>query len=96
MVDDFKKYFSIITFEKIPQHDNKATNAMAMIASLFDTKDTKARFEFLVESLTCPAYDDPDMSIICHLIGHDSPIYGKIYSYLKDNILPLDLSQNQK
>lgn len=92
MVDDFKQYFSVITFEQIPRHDNKAINAMAMISSLFDAEDTKAHFEFLVESLTCPVYDDPDMSIICHLIGHDSQIYGKIYSYLKNDILPPYLS----
>ena len=34
MVDDMKKYFSHITFQQVPRADNKATYAMATLASL--------------------------------------------------------------
>lgn len=36
MVDDFKQHFMKLTFEKIPKEKNRATNAMAIIASLID------------------------------------------------------------
>ena len=34
MVDDMKKYFAHITFQQIPQVENKATDAMASLASM--------------------------------------------------------------
>ena len=34
MVDDMKNYFSHITFQQVPHIDNKATDAMATLASL--------------------------------------------------------------
>lgn len=49
-----------------------------------------------MEQLFSPAYDNLETQVICHLTSFDSPLYGKNYKYLKDNILPLDLSQNQK
>ena len=64
MVDDFKKYFTMITFEQIPRQENKAVDAMATIASLLDIEETKARFEFLVEPVSYPSYDDPNTRII--------------------------------
>ena len=64
MVDDFKKYFTLITFEKILQQENKAIDSMVTIASLLDMEDTKARFEFLVEPMSYPSYDDPNTQII--------------------------------
>ena len=34
MLDDMKKYFSHITFQQVPQENNKAIDAMATLASL--------------------------------------------------------------
>ena len=34
MVDDLKKYFSHVTFQKIPWVDKKVDNAMATLASM--------------------------------------------------------------
>lgn len=36
MIDNFKPIFTTITFEEILREQNRATNAMAMIASLID------------------------------------------------------------
>lgn len=36
MVDEFKKYFTKITFEKIPSDNKRATDAMDTIASLIN------------------------------------------------------------
>lgn len=34
MVDDLQKYFAHVTFQQIPQVDNKAADAMATLASM--------------------------------------------------------------
>lgn len=60
MVDDFKQYFVEITFEQISSLDNKVANSMATIASLLQTWEHQACYEFLVEELFHPAYDCPD------------------------------------
>lgn len=36
MIDDFKQYFTTITFEKIPRVNNKVVDAMMTIRSLLD------------------------------------------------------------
>lgn len=67
MVDDFKKYFVNITFEQIPRLDNKAVDAMATIASLLQIPGKKGRYEFLVEQLFSPTYDNSKSQVICAL-----------------------------
>ena len=69
---------------------------MATIASLLDIEDTKARFEFLVEPVSYPSYDDPNTRIIGYINAQDSPLYGDLYAYLKTNTISLNLSRNQK
>lgn len=69
---------------------------MATLASLLQTQENQQRYEFLVEELFHPAYNCPDSQTIYQLIGHNSSRYGQTYTYLKDNILPPDLSKNQK
>lgn len=39
MVNDFKKYFMDITFEKIPRLDNRDVDAMTTIASVIQILD---------------------------------------------------------
>lgn len=92
MVDNFKKYFVTIKFSQISRIDNKAANAMATIASMLQLSENQRRYKFLVEQLFSPTYDNPESYIICNLTSSNSPLYGKIYSYLKNDILPLDLS----
>lgn len=95
MVDDFKNYFIHIMFEQILRLDNREADAMPTITSLLQIPDKNNHYEFLVEQLFSPAYDNSTSQIICALTSSDSPIYGKIYDYLKDNTLPPDLSHNK-
>jgi len=95
MVDDFKEYFVNISFEQIRHIKNKAADAMVTTASLLEIPENESRYEFLVETVMQPAYDLPETHSICLLVRFDSPWYGKIYTYLKDNTLPPDLSSNQ-
>ncbi|XP_059068364.1 uncharacterized protein LOC131858902 [Cryptomeria japonica] len=92
MVDDFKAYFTTITFEKIPRDNNRAADAMATIASLVIMPSNAEYCEFLVEPLLEPVYNVPQTQMICLIVGPNSQWYGDIYAYLHDNTLPLDLS----
>jgi len=96
MVDEFKEHFGTISFEQIPRIENKAPDAMATIASLLEIPEYESWYEFLVETIQQPAYDLLETHSICLLVGFDSPWYGKTYTYLKENILPPNLSSNQK
>lgn len=96
MVDDFKHYFMHITFDQIPRLNNKEADTMATIASLLQIPEQQSRYEFLVEQLFSPAYDHSESHVIYALTGSDSLLYGPIYDYLKNNILPIDQSHNQK
>lgn len=49
MVEEFKQYFSHITFEKIPRQQNKAVDVMAIVGSLLDMPNNEPQFEFMVE-----------------------------------------------
>jgi hypothetical protein len=92
MVDSFKKYFVTIKFSQISRIDNKAVDAMATITSMLQLLENQRQYEFLVEKLFSPTYDNLESHTICNLTGSDSPLYGKIYYYLKDDVFPLDLS----
>lgn len=83
MVDDFKQYFVHITFEKIPRLDNRVANAMTTIASLLQIPNKQIHYDFLVERLFSPAYDNSASQVIYVLTGSNSPLYGTIYDYLK-------------
>jgi ribonuclease HI len=96
MIDDFKKYFVEIKFEQIPRINNKAADAMATIASLLQIPDKRCHYEFMVEQVFTPSYDDPESQVISHLTGSNVSPYEIIYAYLRDNTLPHDLSCNQK
>lgn len=50
----------------------------------------------MVEQLFKPTHDNPESQVIYHLVEVEASIYGKIYTYLRDNTIPPDLSQNQK
>jgi ribonuclease HI len=92
MVDNFKKYFVTIKFSQISRIDNKDADAMATIASMLQLSKNQRQYKFLVEQLFSPTYDNPESHTICNLTRSDFPLHRKIYSYLKDDVLPLDLS----
>jgi len=73
MVEDFKEYFVIISFEQILHIENKVADAMATIASLLKLLENESRYEFLVETMQQPAYDLLETHSICLLVGFDSP-----------------------
>ena len=87
MVDDMKQYFSHITFQQVPQADNKATDVMATLASLLQMPENDLRHEFLVDTLHYPTYDALETRMICSIVGQDSSHYHHIYSYLCDQII---------
>lgn len=80
----------MITFEQIPREKNRVADAMATLASLLQKPDQNKKYEFLVEELVKLAFNLPEAQIVALLHGHDSPWYGPIYTYLKDQVLPLD------
>lgn len=69
---------------------------MATIGSLLDIPNNASQYEFLVEQLLIPTFDFPETKLVCELVGLESPWYKDIYSYLHDQIIPPDLSLNQR
>lgn len=50
----------------------------------------------MVEEVFTPTYDDPKCQVISHLTEANNSPYETIYAYLIDNILPPNVSRNQK
>lgn len=95
MVDDFKQYFTQIVFEKILRDKNRVFIAMATIYSLIGMPQNQTRYNLLVDNLLVPSYVITAMKMIC-IVGLDFPWYDTIFIYLRDNILPPNLSNNQR
>lgn len=95
MVDDLKQHFTKIDFEQIPREQNRAADAMATIASLIDLPLNETLYKFLVDNLLVPSYEITPTKIIC-VVGPESQLHGSIFTYLRDNTCPLDLSNNQR
>ena len=93
MVDTIKAYFFHVTFEQISREKNRAADAMATLASLLQLPDEHEWYEFLVEEVVQPTFTQLESHIIFLLDTPHSPWYD---SYLCDNIMPSNLSQNQK
>lgn len=68
---------------------------MATIASLIDLPPNETCYEFLVDNLLVPSYEITPTEMI-GAVSHESQLYGSIFIYLHDNILPPDLSNNQR
>ena len=49
-----------------------------------------------MDTLHYPTYDTPETWIIYSIIGHDSSRYHHIYSYLREQLIPDGLTQNEK
>lgn len=96
IIEYLKKKFTLITFEQVPREKNKAADIMVTLASLLQMSNQSERYKFLVEEMEQSTFDPSNSYIIFLLVGHDSPWYGSIYTYLKDQTLPLEKTQNQK
>lgn len=95
MVNNFKQYFNVILFEKIPQVHNKVVDAMATIRSLLKIPNNVHQCEFLVENILIPTFDVLESKLVCEIFGPNSPWYKDFYNYLHNQILPPDFSNNQ-
>ena len=69
---------------------------MATLASLLQMLETDLWYEFLVKILLYPAYDSPKSKMIYSIIRHNSSHCHHIYSYLCDQTIPDNLTQNEK
>ena len=96
MVDTLKACFFHITFEQIPREKNRAIDAMATLASLLQLLEQHERYEFLIEEVVQPTFTQPDSLIVYHLDTPDSLWYNPIIIYFCDNIIPSNLSHNQR
>lgn len=68
---------------------------MATLASLLQLDQHESRFEFLVEELHYPIDDSQERHVIYTLFGHESSLYGAIYSYLHDDIIRKTFNQSE-
>ena len=82
LIDSLRNYFTFVTSQQIPRAKNKATDAMATLASILQLEEHESCFEFLVEELRHLAYDSPNGCVIHTLVSHDSSCYTTIFSYL--------------
>lgn len=96
LVDSLKAYFPIVTFQQVPRSKNEASNVMATQASILQMREHEPHFKFLVEELRHPTYNSLDDHIIYTMIGHDSSHYSTIFSHLHDQIVPNNLTRNEK
>ena len=69
---------------------------MATIGSLLELPQDAMQYEFLVEQLHQPAYENNDSTRVCVLVGPQSPWYHKIHAYLKDGIISPHLTRTQR
>lgn len=96
LVEDLKEDFLSISFEQVPRMNNRAKNAMAMIGSLLDIPKNILKHEFLVEQFIIASFEVPDFDFVCEIIRPDDPWYHDIFSYLKHEILPDNITSNLK
>jgi len=85
-----------ITFEQVPRTNNRSADAMATIGSLLEMSKDSSHCPFLVEQLLNPAYDTPESTMVCEIVGPNSPWYQYFYTYLHDHVFPPNLLRNQR
>ena len=68
---------------------------MVTIGSLLKIPQETTQYEFLVEQLHKPAYENDDSKHICVFVGPQSPWYHEIHAYLKDGIISPHLTWTQ-
>jgi hypothetical protein len=73
MVDIFKQYFIVVTFEQIPMENNRVVNVMETIGSLLDIPQNILKYEFLVEQLFILAFKILETKIVYVVVGLNFP-----------------------
>lgn len=69
---------------------------MATISSMVDMPQNVERCEFLVEQILIPSFELSQSKFVCEIVGPNSPLYQDIYEYLHAQILPPNLSKNER
>ena len=96
IVGTLKAWFVHITFEKIPREKNRVVDSMDTLAYFLELLDQHEQYEFLVEEVVQPTFTQPKSLIICLSKTPNFPLYESITTYIIDNIIPSNLSWNQK
>ena len=68
---------------------------MVTVASMITMLEYYPKFEFLIENLFLPTYDQLELELVCEIVGPESPWYFDIFSYLHHKTIPIALSKNQ-
>ena len=68
---------------------------MATIGSLLEIPREAMQYEFLVEQLHTPTYENDESTWVCILVGPQSPWYHEIHAYLKDGMISSHLKWTQ-
>lgn len=69
---------------------------MVIVGSMLHILPGNNDMSFFVEKLRQPAYDMPKSCLACDFVGPNSPWYKPIFTYLKDNVFPPDISYSKK
>ena len=69
---------------------------METLAFILQLQGHESFFEFQVEELNHLTYDSHDDWIIFTIVGHDSSCYSTIFSYVRDQTIPKNLTCNKK
>ena len=68
---------------------------MATIGSLLEILCAATQYEFLVEQLHKPTYENDESTWVCILVGPQSPWYHEIHAYLLNGIISPHLTWTQ-
>ena len=69
---------------------------MANIGYLLEIPREAMQYEFLVEQLHEPAYENNESTQVCILVGPQSPWFHKIHAYLLNRIISPHLTRTQR
>ncbi|KAH9288878.1 hypothetical protein KI387_032995, partial [Taxus chinensis] len=82
--------------EQIPRAQNRFVDAMEMVGSILHFPQGNNDMPFFIENLHQPVYDMPESCLACDVFGPNSPWYEPIFTYLKDNTFPPNISHSKK
>ncbi|KAH9293932.1 hypothetical protein KI387_040855, partial [Taxus chinensis] len=69
---------------------------MATIGSLLEIASSQPQAHFLVEHLLMPAYDLPENTMVCEIVGPNNPWYHDLYTFIRDKTFPADMKPMHK
>lgn len=73
LVDKMKEHFLSLQIMQVPRLQNKEIDAMNTIRSLLEIPQDATQYEFLVEKLHTPSYENANFEMVCILVGPQSP-----------------------